>query len=112
MAARFDELERRGNELAGRRRPGTPEPTEIHRRLVATLSDVLKTISNVSKDGVPTPILVAARAVRHMQGELLESIADVPEETVRNALLDIRGRIDSVLNAPDDHTRSDSASQS
>jgi hypothetical protein len=100
LEERYAQLQKRGEEIAQQRRVAVESnATEMHRRLISVLEDVLGMVGKTSGEGVPTPLLVAARTLRFMHDDLLEGIAQVPEAEVRKVLESVRDKINSVLSA-------------
>lgn len=74
------------------------QPTEVHRALVGVMHDLLVMVGDKGGDRrAPMPVLVAARMIRQIEGELLEGLAEVPEADVVKMLSSIRDGIDDIL---------------
>lgn len=105
LADRVAQLEERGEQLAAQRQAGITragtEPSEVHKRLVGVLVDVLEMVGTTRGEGVPMPLLVAARALRSMKDELLDSLADVPAAEVRKVLVAISHKLEEILDEED-----------
>lgn len=96
MAERFAELEGAADKTMGRYAPAA-QPTELHRRCIHLMVEILDLGDRVDRSNVPAPLLAMARMLRSMEEELAIDFANVPEAAVRAFMTELRDKLTRVL---------------
>lgn len=79
------------------------QPTEMHKRLVEVLVEILSLVQRSSSgDGsLPAPMRAAVRSIKHLEPVILEELSHVPESEISRFLDELVAKLQYVNNAPD-----------
>lgn len=98
ISDRLAQLDELGDELAGAAPPARPV-SPLHAATLDMLTELMSLGERFSGPQTPSTLRVMMRTLSAAKPMLLDGLADVPEETIRGFVLDMRARLDAVLNA-------------
>lgn len=98
LAERYDQLEAKHSTMVATATGA--QPTTMHIQLVKVLSDLLELCQQFSTSKTPAPLRALLRMVHKLEGELVKEMAHVPPEAIRSFLLDLVGRLMSIVDVP------------
>lgn len=102
MAERFDRLNTRGKELAANKAVGTPQPTAIHVQTIRVLSELLTLGQKHSTGNIPAPLRMMMTTLKRMEPTLIDEMAGVPADQIKEFLGQLVERLNSIINTPDE----------
>jgi hypothetical protein len=96
LAERYDQLERRRDELT----VAEAQPSAVHVQTVKVLKDLLTMGKMFSTGRVPAPLRAMMRMLDRLEPELVKELAGVPPEAIREFLSDLMHRIGTIIEVP------------
>lgn len=99
LAERYDRLAKRNTELARLPSSRTP-PTAVHVQTVRVLGRLLTMGQEFSTAKVPAPLRAMMRTLHKMEPMLIEELASVPPDAIREFLGQLRDELDAIIATP------------